>query len=82
MKVSLQRLIAHGHYDVKVDGVAVGQVVKKVERYNLRRAVTVITWDAYIFEDNKRVKIDTPYTRLRRDAVAAVVKQHTQKLEH
>lgn len=42
--VKLRRGLGLGHYDVLVDGEKVGEVWKKVQNYNLRRAVTTVSW--------------------------------------
>lgn len=50
-------------YDVIVDGKRVGRVLKKEEHYNLRRAMTVISWVAYRFTEDSTVRLGSFRTR-------------------
>lgn len=61
-----------GGYNVLLDGVQIGHVFKRSERYNLARPVTVHWWR--VDGDVERV-----HHRTRRDAVAALVEAHTSK---
>lgn len=82
--VKVKKAISMDTYDVFVGGVRIGEVRKKVTKYNLRRSITTTGWYGTLESESGVTRQRVPERgecRTRSDAVEALVRSQEKRAE-